>query len=261
LLAKRNRMNARRQIFANIPPATKGLLIINIVMLIITELLLRSNVVNLRWNLGLFYFDSDFFRPYQIITHMFMHGDFMHLIFNMYALWLFGQIIERKWGTKRFLIYYFVTGLGAAALHTLVNYFQLNSITENMSPEQIQFVIENGGKQAIKGLNWVDPQIGGYNAILNFPTVGASGAVMGLLLAFGMLFPNVELRLMFIPIPIKAKYFVMGYAAIELFLGVGNFQWDNIAHYAHLGGMLFGLIFIKLWGKDSSSGGNFYQQY
>jgi membrane associated rhomboid family serine protease len=254
-------MNGRRQIFANIPPATKGLLIINIAMLILTELLSMGNIADLRWNLGLFYFESEFFRPYQIITHMFMHGDLWHLFFNMYALWLFGQIIERNWGSKRFLIYFFVTGLGAAALHTLVNYFQINALAETMTAEQVNKVLSEGGEILMRKKNWVDPTMGAYNLMINTMVLGASGAVMGVLLAFGMLYPNVELRLLFIPVPIKAKYFVIGYAVLELFLGVSNFQWDNIAHYAHLGGMLFGFIFIKLWGKDSSSGGNFYKQY
>ncbi|MCD4793765.1 MAG: rhomboid family intramembrane serine protease [Bacteroidales bacterium] len=254
-------MNGRRNILANIPPATKGLLIINIAMLVLTQLLAYAQVTDLNRQLGLFYFESEFFKPYQIITHMFMHGGFMHLLFNMYALWLFGQIIEKVWGSKRFLIYYFVTGLGAAALHTLVNYFQIESIISTMSPEQIEFVLQNGGKEAMKGLNWTDSQLGGYNGILNFPTVGASGAVFGILLAFGMLFPNTELQLMFIPIPIKAKYFVIGYGVLELFLGVGNFEGDNIAHYAHLGGMVFGFILIKIWGKGNSQGNNFYRQH
>jgi len=254
-------MNGRRQIFANIPPATKGLLLINIAMLIITELLFMTKTADIRGSLSLYYFDSEFFRPYQIITHMFMHANFWHLFFNMYALWLFGQIIERNWGSKKFLIYYFVTGLGAAILQTTVNYFQIHALADTMTIEQINKVLTEGSKLYSEGKNWIDPKLGGYNAMLNSSVLGASGAVMGVLLAFGMLYPNVELRLLFIPAPIKAKYFVIGYAVLELFMGVSNFQWDNIAHYAHLGGMLFGLIFILIWGKGGSSGGNFYKQY
>jgi membrane associated rhomboid family serine protease len=178
---------------------------------------------------------------------MFMHGGPGHLFFNMYALWLFGQIIERKWGTKRFLIYYFVTGLGAVILHQFAMYLDYQSLVVGVSPE---------GRDLF---NQID--LNKASIIVSTPTVGASGAIMGLLLAFGMLFPNVELQLMFIPIPIKAKYFVIGYAVLELFLGVSNFEWDNIAHYAHLGGMLFGFIFIKVWGKGDSSSGNIYRQY
>ena len=244
-------MNRRRSILANIPPATKGLLIINIALFGIT-LLLEQTGIFLTGKLAVFYFESPFFQPYQIITHMFMHGGIAHLFFNMYALWLFGMIIERRWGSKRFLIYYFVTGVGALFLHQLVMYFDIQSMAVDIS--------ETGEKL----FNNVDlPRIGD---LYKTPTVGASGAIFGILLAFGMLYPNVELQLMFIPIPIKAKYFVIGYAVLELFLGVGNFEWDNIAHYAHLGGMIFGFIFIKIWGKDNSSGGNSsggnqYQQY
>ncbi len=240
-------MNGRRSILANIPPATMGLLIINIVMLVITQLLAYAQITNLNSHLGLFYFESEFFKPYQIVTHMFMHGGFMHLLFNMYALWLFGQVIEKVWGSKRFLIYYFVTGLGAAALHTFVNYLQYQSLVSGVSPDGVDMFNQIDLNQAA--------------SIMYSPTVGASGAVFGILLAFGMLFPNTELQLMFVPIPIKAKYFVIGYGVIELFLGVGNFEGDNIAHYAHLGGMLFGFILIKLWGKGNSSGGSYYQQY
>jgi membrane associated rhomboid family serine protease len=239
-------MNGRRQIFANIPPATKGLLIINIAMFIVT-FLAESSGYFLTGKLAIFFFKSDFFEPYQIVTHMFMHGGFAHIFFNMYALWLFGQIIESRWGTKRFLIYYFVTGIGAVILHQFVTYLDYQSLVVGVSPEGLDLFNSTDIQKA--------------QAIMMTPTVGASGAVFGVLLAFGMLFPNVELRLLFIPVPIKAKYFVIGYAVIELFLGVGDFQWDNIAHYAHLGGMLFGLIFILIWGKDSSSGGNFYRQY
>jgi membrane associated rhomboid family serine protease len=192
---------------------------------------------------------------------MFMHGGFMHLFFNMYALWLFGSIIEQKWGSKKFLIYFFVTGLGAAVLHTAVNYFQLHSIEASLSPEQLEFIKENGAREALRGYNFANEPLSTYNGILNFPTVGASGAVFGILLAFGMLFPNAPLQIMFIPVPIKAKYFVIAYGAVELGLGINNAEGDNIAHFAHLGGMIFGFILIKIWGKGKPQGGNFYREY
>lgn len=239
-------MNARQSFLANIPPAVKGLLIINIAMFILTFLLESANIPMTGY-LALFFFKSELFQPYQIITHMFMHGGLMHLVFNMYALWLFGQIIERKWGTKRFLIYYFVTGIGAVILHQFVMYLDYQSLVVGVSQE---------GKDLFNQVN-----IDNAEKIMFTPTVGASGAIMGVLLAFGMLFPNVELQLLFVPIPIKAKYFVIGYAILELFLGVSNFEWDNIAHYAHLGGMLFGFILIKLWGVVKPPGGNFYKEY
>jgi membrane associated rhomboid family serine protease len=186
---------------------------------------------------------------------MFMHAGFLHLLFNMYALWIFGQVLERVWGPKRFLIYYLVTGFGAAILHSLVNYFQAQSIMSSLTPEQINEVISKGYLALSDGMNYTNSAMGKLNLLVNIPTVGASGAVFGILLAFGMLFPNTELYMMFIPIPIKAKYFVMGYGALELFNGVANVPGDNIAHFAHLGGMLFGFILIKIWGKSSN---NFY---
>lgn len=178
--------------------------------------------------LGLHLPGSEYFRPWQILTHMFMHGSFFHLLFNMYALWLFGQSLEQVWGSRRFLIYYMVCGLGAAVIFVLTRYWELSSM--GLAAE----VIMN------------HPQ--------NF-AVGASGAVFGLLLGYGMLFPNTQLMMLFIPFPIKAKYFVMFYAAAELFMGVNNNPGDNVAHFAHLGGMLFGIILIKLWGKNRN---NFY---
>jgi len=247
---------------ANLPQAVKGLLIINIAILILAYILGATTNINVSREIGIYFFKSELFKPYQIITHMFMHGDYIHLIFNMYALWMFGQVIERVWGAKKFLIYYFVTGLGAVALHTFVNYLQYQSVMSVMSQNEINIVLTEGIELAEKGMNWKTGNIGELNGILHFPTVGASGAVFGLLLAFGMLFPNVQLQLMFIPVPIKAKYFVMGYGAIELYMGINNAAGDNIAHFAHLGGMLFGFILIKMWSKTNNrGGGNFYQQY
>lgn len=175
---------------------------------------------------------SDWFRPWQLLTHMFIHagwdqpGGWMHIVFNMYALWMFGSILERVWGPKKFLIYYLVCGLGASLTYIAVRYFQLNGVDEvTMCIAEHQ------------------------------PMVGASGAIFGILLAFGMLFPNTELMLMFPPIPIKAKYFVALYGLMELFFGMRNQPGDNVAHFAHLGGMIFGFILVKIW---SSNRNNFY---
>lgn len=254
-------MYGRQSFLSNIPQAVKGLLIINIAMLVITFLVKETIHIDLGRVLGLYFFKSELFRPYQVITHMFMHGGLMHLVFNMYALWMFGQVIERVWGPKKFLIYYFVTGLGAVVLHSFVQYLQYQSITSGMPAQEIALVFRDGAKIIANGQNWTAAGIGGLNAVLNVPTVGASGAVFGILLAFGMLFPNIKLQLMFVPIPIKAKYFVMGYGVLELFMGINNAEGDNIAHFAHLGGMLFGFILIKVWGKGKGPKSNFYTQY
>jgi membrane associated rhomboid family serine protease len=236
-----------------IPPVVKNLIIINALMLFAT-FILEMKGINLSRILGLYYVQSPDFRPYQLVTHMFMHGGLMHLVFNMFALWMFGRVLESVWGPKRFFIYYFVTGLGAAALHSFVNYMEFQYIAAKMSPENVQMVLSQGTEIFNQGKNFIDPMAAKLNMILNVPTVGASGAVFGILLGFGMLFPNTELMLLFPPIPIKAKYFVAGYGAIELFSGIAN-PGDNIAHFAHLGGMLFGFILIKYWNKQTT---NFY---
>lgn len=246
---------------ANLPQAVKGLLIINIAVFALSLIVEATMHVDLARVIGIYFFKSDLFRPFQIITHMFMHGGLMHLVFNMYALWMFGQVIERVWGAKKFLIYYFVTGLGAVVLHSFVQYLQYQSAISGMSEDVINMVLNEGANVIASNKNWTNPDVGALNLILHIPTVGASGAIFGLLLAFGMLFPNVQLQLMFIPIPIKAKYFVMGYGAIELYMGINNAAGDNIAHFAHLGGMLFGFILIKLWSKGSNQGGIFYKEH
>jgi len=236
-----------------IPPVVKNLIIINVLMLIATYIL-EMRGIDLTNIFGLHYIESPDFRPYQLVTHMFMHGGFMHLAFNMFALWMFGRILESVWGPKRFFIYYFVTGLGAAALHTLVNYLQFHYLAGRMSPETVQMVMTQGTEIFNQGKNFSDPAAGKLNLMLNIPTVGASGAVFGILLGFGMLFPNTELMLLFPPIPIKAKYFVAGYGAIELFSGITG-MGANIAHFAHLGGMLFGFFLIRYWNRNTR---NFY---
>ncbi len=243
----------------NLPQAVKGLLIINIAIFALSFIIEATMNIDLARVIGLYFYKSDLFKPYQIITHMFMHGGLMHLVFNMYALWMFGQVIERVWGAKKFLIYYFVTGFGAVVLHTFVNYLQYQSITAGMANETIQMVLNEGADIISHNKNWTDPDVGALNLLMHIPTVGASGAIFGLLLAFGMLFPNIRLQLMFIPVPIKAKYFVMGYGAIELYMGIQNAAGDNIAHFAHLGGMLFGFILIKIWNKTNKN--NYYQEF
>lgn len=238
-----------RPSFNTIPPVVKNLIIINALMLFFTYIL-QLKGFDLTRLLALHYFESPDFRPYQLVTHMFMHGGMMHLVFNMFALWMFGRVLESVWGPKRFFIYYFVTGLGAAVFYSFVNFLEFQYIASKMTPENVQMVLSQGTDIFNQGKNFADEAAGKLNLILNTPTVGASGAVFGILLGFGMLFPNTELMLLFPPIPIKAKYFVLGYGAIELFSGIAN-TGDNIAHFAHLGGMLFGFIMIKYWNRNT----------
>lgn len=248
-------MNRGQSFLSNLTPVVKSLLMINAGVLLFGFILKQMQNIDLSFVIGLYYFESDFFRPFQIITHMFMHADFVHLFFNMYALWLFGQILERVWGGKRFFIYYIITGLGAAALHTFVNYIQIKSSIGGLSESELELVLNQGGEALRQQKNFVNARMAEINLLMNIPTVGASGAVFGILLAFGMLFPNTELFLFFVPVPIKAKYFVIGYGVLELVNGFANVSGDNIAHFAHLGGMLFGFILIKYWQKDEK---NFY---
>ena len=235
---------------SNTPPVTKNLIIINVAMLLLTFLFQRLGL-NLSAILGMFYFQSPFFKPWQIVTHMFMHGGIGHIFFNMYALWIFGKTLESVWGSKRFLIYYLVTGLGAAFFHQLVNYIQfapdILALKEAYSVNRVNPALLN--EILVPGNQFY--QIGRE---LIRPTVGASGAVYGVLLAFGMLFPNTPLFIMFIPIPIKAKWLVIGFGALELFLGITQ-SGGNIAHFAHLGGMIFGFFLIRYWNKFTR---NFY---
>lgn len=246
--------------FRNIPPVVKNLLIINGLFFLAT-ILLKNQGIDLADYLGLHFWQSDGFYPHQLITYIFMHSsnDFTHVLFNMFAVYMFGRVLEGVWGSKRFLMYYMITGIGAGLIQLLVAYFRLIPLYDILPPEAIEFAISNGydllngGKgpgELVSNPNFVDAVV-----LINSVTVGASGAVFGILLAFGMLFPNTELMLLFPPIPIKAKWFVLGYGAIELYSGFANNPNDNVAHFAHLGGMLFGFIMIKLWQKDR---GTFY---
>ncbi|HYQ57060.1 MAG TPA: rhomboid family intramembrane serine protease [Draconibacterium sp.] len=236
----------------NMPPVVKNLILANVVFFLIT-IVLKQSGTDLYPILGLHFPLSEKFRLHQFFTYMFMHSSrgIGHIFFNMFALYMFGRVLESVWGPKRFLTFYLVTGIGAAVLHMVVTYFEYHSLIGKMSPDQIAYVKEVGYQIWSEGKNFSDPLAGKLNAILNTPTVGASGAVFGILLGFGMLFPNTELMLLFPPIPIKAKYFVIGYGALELFFGVSGIQ-GSVAHFAHLGGMLFGYFMIKYWNKNSN---------
>ena len=235
--------------FGGIPPVVKNLLIINILMLFISFVFSSNFGMDLNRVLGLFFFESPHFEPYQIVTHMFMHGGLAHLFFNMFALWMFGTAIENLMGSRRFLSYYLITGFGAAFLHLGVNYLEMLSLRSELlaagySATDLQRFVETGSYNIISGVS--ERTIVGYLTKYFIPTVGASGAVFGILLAFGMFFPNSYIYLFF-AIPIKAKYFVMAYGALELFFGIANRPGDNVAHFAHLGGMVFGYLLIKYW--------------
>jgi membrane associated rhomboid family serine protease len=229
----------------NMPPVVKNLIIINVLFFLVTKIMGQSGT-DLYKVLGLYFPASDNFRMHQLFTHMFMHGSIGHIFFNMFALYMFGRVLESVWGPKRFLTFFLVTGLGAAALHILVMFIEYKSAISQISPDQLAYFKE----LAAQGKYIPNTASEKITSLLNTPTVGASGAVFGILLGFGMLFPNTQLMLLFPPIPIKAKYFVIGYGALELILGLSQ-PGSNVAHFAHLGGMLFGYVMIKYWNKNS----------
>lgn len=269
--------------FSSLPLIVKNLLIINGLFFLASFLFKSQSNVDLADYLGLHYFTSDLFQPYQFVTYMFMHGGLFHIFFNMFALFMFGNVLENLWGPKRFLIFYMVTGIGAALIYLGYQAFEYHQIQvaiqgliNNTTPEEYMSVVKNHfsdlysipenrpifegfineWQKNIENPAYSERALSDMSQFISFkeniPMVGASGAVFGILIAFGMLFPNTELMLMFVPIPIKAKYAVIIYAVAELFFGVARFSGDNIAHFAHLGGALFGFILVKYWQKKSN---------
>ncbi|MGI6338888.1 MAG: rhomboid family intramembrane serine protease [Bacteroidales bacterium] len=245
-------MNGYGRGLLGLPPVVKNIIFINILMLLADFTAKSVFAIDLTRILGLYFPRSEHFMPVQILTHMFMHGNFLHLFFNMFALYMFGGVLERVWGPKRFFIYYMICGLGAALVHETVIMFQFNKLMNIISPDQLQIVLNDGAAYFKEGRVFTDETMKNMQMLLNVPTVGASGAVFGILLAFGVLFPNTQLMLLFPPIPIKAKYFVLGYGAIELYLSITQ-PGSNIAHAAHLGGMLFGYLLIRYWRKTTKT--------
>ncbi|HVS91227.1 MAG TPA: rhomboid family intramembrane serine protease [Mucilaginibacter sp.] len=221
----------RQSPFSNISPVVKNLLIINIIFFVATYLL-KNQFDMVRW-LSVFYFNSPFFRPWQIVSYMFMHGGIAHIFFNMFALFMFGPIVEYNIGSKRFFNLYFICGIGAILLQWMVQAIEVHNLVGAFTISENQVATPD--------------VIEKIKDIYTTPILGASGAIFGLLVVFGMLYPNMELFLFFIPIPIKAKYIVPGYIVLELWLGIGQYGGDNVAHFAHLGGALFGFIMVKIW--------------
>jgi membrane associated rhomboid family serine protease len=280
-------MDFRPSRFEILPLIVKNLLIINGLFFLATIVLGKQGIDLSQW-LALHHWSSDLFKPWQLITHMFMHGNvsgpdanyeagFMHLFSNMFALWMFGSILESTFGPKRFLSFYILCGLGASILHLLVVTYELHGMQQVVSLFNQPITIEQyssylkshhfspgssfgavlydirdqwaqAGDVGQPFMQSISLELHKYVTMFrDVPTVGASGAVFGILFAFGYLFPNTELYLYFIPIPIKAKYFVAFYAIFELYAGIRNSGGDNVAHFAHLGGMLVAFIIIKVW--------------
>ena len=211
----------------SLPPIVKNLIIINVLVFV------AQLTMNITEVVMLYPIKYEEFKPYQIVTHMFAHSptSFFHILFNMFALWMFGKVLENVWGGKRFLFFYLACGIGAAALHLTIQYFRFveaENLFNEGNIEQARSIAQGIG-----------------------PALGASGAVMGVIVGFAYLFPNTELFILFIPFPIKAKWAAIGYVAIDLFSGVANIAGDNIAHFAHLGGAITGFILVLIWNKSN----------
>ena len=226
----------------NIPTITKNLLIINILAFLAMYVLKGAMGVDLNNLLGLHFFMASDFQVYQLVTYMFMHANFEHILFNMFALWMFGCVVENVWGPKKFLFYYIFCGVGAGMLQEIAQFF---SVYLEFNAQQPMGVFE-----AFGWMSKLSHQLNGLT------TVGASGAIYSILLAFGMLFPEERIFIFPLPIPIKAKWFVIGYAGIELFSALAT-PGDHVAHLAHLGGMIFGFFLIRYWRKQSNGGGRY----
>lgn len=273
----------RPRTFQTLPPVIKNLLIINILLFVATLVLEARLNIDLNNILGLHYITAPDFKPHQFVTYLFMHGSFQHLFFNMFAVWMFGSVLENTWGSKRFLIYYLITGFGAALIQYVVFYFEIGPVMESLnsiqngltldkfenlvnSPEfqskfsrefaymfdsfarEYNFAKEDSPEKALSLASGF--LLDFKNQFLNSHLViGASGSLFGLLLAFGMMFPNTLLYVYFL-VPIKAKWFVTIYGAIELISGLRASATDNVAHFAHLGGMLFGFIVLMIWKRN-----------
>ncbi len=236
-----------------ITETVKVLLIINIIFFVGTQIL-GEGAYRL---FALWFFENENFQVWQVVTHMFMHGSFMHILFNMYALWAFGSPIEQMLGKNRFIFFYFSAGLGAAFLHTLVTYYNFQSaynalLDAGMSMGNIEQLIRTGEYSTAILDSVPRDTLEGLYQVANTPAVGASGAIYGILVAFGMMFPNVELFLLFVPVPVKAKYFIPALILIDLFSGFTGYSLfgGGIAHFAHVGGALFGFIMMWYWKKN-----------
>lgn len=224
------------------PPVTKNIIIINALFFLAMYVTPRYGI-DLTQMMGLHFFLASDFKIYQLLTYMFMHGNFAHILFNMFAVWMFGRIVESAWGSRRFLIYYLICGIGAGLFQEIAQYIDYAA----------------SGMSAYDSVN-IGTAIIPMDTYLNMlTTVGASGAVYGILLAFGLSYPEERLFIIPIPIPIKAKYFVIGYAVIELVSGLSSSN-DGVAHFAHLGGMVIGFLLILYWTKQNSMSGGYLEK-
>ncbi|MDE6498724.1 MAG: rhomboid family intramembrane serine protease [Muribaculaceae bacterium] len=239
-----------------IPPVTKNLAGICLLVWVSMAFVPGIDRALTRW-CAMYYFSSPGYMPFQLITYMFLHGGFTHLFFNMFALLMFGGIVERTLGSQRFLFYYLACGVGAGLIQEGIAAIFIHKYSAMLPPEAVGQIIDRGWSLMQHGMIFTDPTAQVLNSLVNTPLVGASGAIYGILLAFGMLFPNQPIYIMFIPVPVKAKWLVVGYGVIELAYGLGGVA-DNVAHFAHLGGMVVGLAMIIYWKKKGTFNGHWF---
>lgn len=231
--------------FSGLPVVTKNIIIINVIMFI-ASMALESKGINLTRYFGLHYYLASDFKPHQFITYIFMHGNFSHILFNMLGVYIFGQVLEQVWGAKRYLIFYILTGLGAALAQYVIMHFEITEVLRAVNDDIASPFLLAADKTELINQK--------YDYLNRHVIIGASGSLFGLLAGFGMLFPNRELYLYFL-FPIKAKWLVILYGGFEIFSGLRNDPEDNVAHFAHIGGLLIGIILVLIWKKDRT---NFY---
>lgn len=235
---------------SNVPVAVRNIIIINVVIMIAT--LLKETMMVEKF--ALYFPASPYFHWWQPVTHLFMHGGFFHLFFNMYTLFIFGTVLERVWGPKKFLVYYFVTGIGAALVHMGVQWWEYSDAlkTAGLSYGEASYLSHSVAESINLGAKYIPT----WSTTLFIPTVGASGAIYGVLMGYAMLYPDSIMRLIFPPIALKAKWFVLIFAALELLLGMSSTA-SGIAHFAHLGGLIFGFILLIYWKKTRQLYGSY----
>jgi membrane associated rhomboid family serine protease len=266
----------------SLPPVVKSLLIVSVASWLLVIFLKQAFQFNAIQYFALYSWESNYFKPWQLFTYLFLHDDsgIFHLVFNMFGLWMFGSVLERFWGAKRFLAYFLITGIGAGIIHLTISNIQLHPMhsearaylenpsyeafdsftakylpnsysNETLNAFKVEWYYNPDQRKLISESQLMVQEITEIRS--NTPSVGSSGALYGLLLAFGMLFPNAMIMMLIPPIPMKAKYFVFIFGGLELFMGIQNNVNDNVAHFAHLGGMVFGIVLILLWRKQDKN--------
>ncbi len=242
----------------NLSLAVTGLIAVNVLLFVITFLLPGNEQRMNEW-LALYFPMNELFQPWQFATHMFMHGGFAHILFNMFALFMFGTPLERIWGSQRFLVFFFLSGFGAGLIYTAINFYQFQALYDQLiglglSDKDIGLILDTGQTQSSLLSKISREDLSEFFTLFHAHVVGASGAVYGILVAFGIMYPNAKLALIFLPVPVAAKYFIPALLLLDLFSGVTGFSLfgGGIAHFAHIGGAIIGFCLMLLWRKSSS---------